>query len=518
MSKDVLLIGVDAGTYRAIDRLTDKDRLPAISRLLDRGSRGVLQSSTPPWTPTAWTSLTSGKNPGKHGIFDFKTTDQSRLVNGNDVSTRRIWDYLSEAGKRSIVLNVPVTHPAPDIDGVLIPGYLGPEVDEAVAQPAGVVEELRSNIGSYTVYKSGDTLQGDDLCREYCDLMEMRVDAAEYLCTTYEWDFTMVQFQRTDTVFHELPNREHIDSVYEKLDECVGRLVRTTDASNTMLVSDHGMGPLGEWDFRINTWLEEQGYLETAVDGYQPGWDKPEGEVEDEGKGSLPSRAFQFIAEHGLAVQDIERLLNRAGLSGTVQRLVPNQLLDAAVSSGSEKIERAASRAYCPSGPGLGIYCEDGVREELITALRDVRDPDGNRVFEWVEPADSVFDGPMTEPGPDVLVMPREMNYYIGATLTSRAFEESRYAYNHKREGVCITAGEGVEPVKTTLDITDVAPTVLALLDVELDEDFDGEVPRGVFPDLSVPDERKYDPIEEAHIDESYADVESRLEDLGYFS
>jgi len=35
------------------------------------GTHGPLRSTIPPWTFPAWTSFMTGKNPGKHGVFDF---------------------------------------------------------------------------------------------------------------------------------------------------------------------------------------------------------------------------------------------------------------------------------------------------------------------------------------------------------------------------------------------------------------------------------------------------------------
>lgn len=111
MSRKVLLIGIDAGSFDTIDPLVRSGSVPNLTELLDDGYRTRLESSVSPWTPTAWTSLTTGTNPGQHGFFDFKTTDQSRPVSARDVMANRIWDYLDAAGYRSIVVNAPVDYP-----------------------------------------------------------------------------------------------------------------------------------------------------------------------------------------------------------------------------------------------------------------------------------------------------------------------------------------------------------------------------------------------------------------------
>lgn len=518
MSKSVLLVGVDAGSFSVLDRLGDAGNLPTIERLREEGVEQTLESSVPPWTPTAWTSLASGKNPGKHGIFDFKTTDQERLVNGTDVTTSRIWEYLDQQGQSSIVLNVPVTHPAPKFDGVLVPGYLGPEVDEAIAHPDGVLDELREHIGEYRVYVSGDADSDEERCDEFLDLMQMRVDAARYLCDAYDWDFAMVQFQRTDTVFHELPDQRYIDRVYRKLDECVKELTEELDPDTTLIVSDHGMGELGNWDFRLNSWLHQRGYLETSNDGFLPGWEKPVSAGDDE-TGGL-QRAVASAARFGLSVQRIERVLNRVGMAGTVQSLVPDAVLTKAVEAGSERIDREASMAYCPSGPGLGIYCEPDVLDDVVARLSDLEDPDGRQVFEWVRPAEVVYDGPETGRGPDILALPQEMDYFVSGTLGANAFEPTHHSYNHEVDGICIAVGDDVakSAAGDPADITDVAPTVLSLLETPLDPEFDGDVMNSVFPDLEDPGKEEYRHQRTEATENTYEDVEERLEDLGYMS
>ena len=45
--------------------------LPNLARLFKTGASSRLQSTIPPITPCAWSSFMTGKNPGKHGIFDF---------------------------------------------------------------------------------------------------------------------------------------------------------------------------------------------------------------------------------------------------------------------------------------------------------------------------------------------------------------------------------------------------------------------------------------------------------------
>lgn len=524
MNNQTLLIGVDAGDFRTIDPLLEAGELPHLQGLINGGVHGSLSSSIPPWTPTAWTSLTTGKNPGKHGIFDFKMPRTDELVDSGDVRTNTIWDYLSAAGESSLVLNVPVTHPVAEMDGVLVPGYLGPEVDEAVAHPTGILEELQEAIGTYRIYKSDDVTDGDELCEEYRQLMQMRADAMSYLCDAYEWSFAMVQFQRTDTVFHELPEKEYIQSVYRKLDECVGQLLSEVDADNVIVASDHGMGETSGWDFRINSWLLENGYLATGTEGFDSGWSKPDSATEttDSNGGNADrspiAKAANGAARIGITPRRVEHGLKRLGIDDFVKRILPEEWVNTALEAGGERIDVEASAAYCPSGPGLGIVCRNAEPDPLIGELSTLTDPDGAPVFEWVRRVEEVHHGPAVDAAPDVIPYPRGMAYYISATLSADVFAKSRYAYNHMQDGILLGAGSDIATVDERIeaDITDVAPTVLSLVGVTLDEAFDGGPVESLLDGVELPETRTYTTVDRAAGTEDRDAVEARLEDLGY--
>ena len=70
MSK-VLLLGIDGITYNVLDPAFEAGHMPNYKALLDRSASGYLTSTVPPYTPPGWTSIFTGVNPGKHGIFGF---------------------------------------------------------------------------------------------------------------------------------------------------------------------------------------------------------------------------------------------------------------------------------------------------------------------------------------------------------------------------------------------------------------------------------------------------------------
>ncbi len=76
----VLLVGLDGATFDIIRPLVDEGRLQNLARILEQGASGGLQSSMPPITPTAWTTVSTEKYPGKHGIYNFQDIDSATYV------------------------------------------------------------------------------------------------------------------------------------------------------------------------------------------------------------------------------------------------------------------------------------------------------------------------------------------------------------------------------------------------------------------------------------------------------
>ena len=72
----VLVIGLDGVSFRLINEWMRNNQLPTLRSLMEDGCWSELESVYPPLTPAAWTSFYTGKNPGKHGLFDYQLRRQ----------------------------------------------------------------------------------------------------------------------------------------------------------------------------------------------------------------------------------------------------------------------------------------------------------------------------------------------------------------------------------------------------------------------------------------------------------
>ena len=150
-----ILLGLDGATYDLLDPWMDAGLLPNLKDLLARGAKGVLRSTDPPTTPPAWTSVLTGVNPGKHGIFDFRDSfhrDPRRpLVSSRSMKAPRIWQILNAAGLRTAIMNVPITFPPEPLDGFMISGMMTPNDEADYTYPSELKARLDGMVGHYVV-------------------------------------------------------------------------------------------------------------------------------------------------------------------------------------------------------------------------------------------------------------------------------------------------------------------------------------------------------------------------------
>jgi hypothetical protein len=64
----LVVVGWDGATWDVIDPLLAKRRLPNLESLIDRGLRASLQSYEPTSSPLIWTTISTGRPPGQHGV------------------------------------------------------------------------------------------------------------------------------------------------------------------------------------------------------------------------------------------------------------------------------------------------------------------------------------------------------------------------------------------------------------------------------------------------------------------
>ncbi|QSG05101.1 alkaline phosphatase family protein [Halapricum desulfuricans] len=533
----VLCIGLDAACFEQITPLVEQGDMPNLERLLDQGVSGPLVTTTPPWTPSAWPSITTGTTPWTHGIYDFydHTGEQPQLVSARDLHVPYLWDYLDAAGETPIVVNVPVTHPIYRMSGSVVPGYLAPEGSDVLID--GEPSPQSTLAEDYRIYaRKTDTRE--ETIAENERLVESRVTVAETLADRHDWSFMMVQFQRTDAIFHTMGHdSDAVRRVYRAVDRAIGRLLALVDDDATVIVvSDHGIHEY-ERTFRCNTWLRDRGQLQTAAESERHSWGETTKPTAD-GTDGAPSTVDRLLGASltalrrvGLTPQRADKALSVVGLAEPIRRLLPDEL----ILNAADHVDWSASEAYCRSVSSLGIRCNvdgrdpDGVipaeqfeevREELISALRAVRAPDGEPVFETVYDRHDRHgsDVPNERSAPDIVFRPNRMAWKVTDVVREPVFEETD-EFSHTYEGLFVATGPSIDPADDVeLDATAVAPLVLQSFGYRPAPVMDGTVPpkiRNATALTQVPEPGEHSYLSGAVGDDA-GTVTDRLEQLGY--
>ncbi|MCP4094325.1 MAG: hypothetical protein GY747_12845 [Planctomycetes bacterium] len=88
----VIVLGMDGMDAEMAKDWMDAGELPNFTRLRDQGTFAPLMPANPAQSPVSWATLNTGRNPGKHSIYDFvgmKRTTSAKSPIGIDVGFQR---------------------------------------------------------------------------------------------------------------------------------------------------------------------------------------------------------------------------------------------------------------------------------------------------------------------------------------------------------------------------------------------------------------------------------------------
>ncbi len=129
-SSKVVFIGIDGAAWWYLDQLIADGRLPNLARIKNEGAYGTLRSIPSFVSPPAWTTMMTGFLPETSGIYTFGKWDQKAKkftsVGSDDVCVPFVWDAASQAGRSVSIVNVPVTYPVSEVNGIMVSGMLTP--------------------------------------------------------------------------------------------------------------------------------------------------------------------------------------------------------------------------------------------------------------------------------------------------------------------------------------------------------------------------------------------------------
>jgi hypothetical protein len=284
---NTVVIELDGASWNVIKDLLERDMIPNIRRLIDNGSSGVLLSEEPLLSPRLWVSIFSGKRAQDHGVEFFGHSSSI-------VQCKRIWDIFNDRGYSVGVFGSFVTWPPYPVNGFMIPYLfaLGPETypDEygffqevtlrAKKEAIGFSKHKRAKslihyalkmkkhgVDAGTLLGAAMHLIADKLSRTPAEkryfirakaYLRMSTGFFIHLYKKFKPKFATFHIHLCDAVSHKYwkyyePDkfsyvnpvmvkryRRIIPKAYVEADRMIGKIVRSAERANIILVSDHG--------------------------------------------------------------------------------------------------------------------------------------------------------------------------------------------------------------------------------------------------------------------------------------
>lgn len=490
-----LLLGLDGMTYNVLDPAFEAGHMPRYRALLERSASGVLTSTVPPYTPPGWTSIFTGVNPGRHGIFGFTlghVQSPKGLVSLDRVRVPAIWNAANAQGERIGLFNIPMTYPAPAVDGFAVSGMLTPEgggeqVRENFTYPNDLAHKIVSEVGSYEIDIEVDYDQdwkSTDIIERLSKNLALKRKALRYLLDN-DADLRLLfgVLEAPDRLMHVHykyidPRYEHFDrpeakpirerawAFFDEMDAAIGDMLDWAGSDAFVVtMSDHGFQGKDK-SVNINLALREWGFLKIG------------------GAGQVTSSA---------GVRKIARRVKKA---------LPKSVWQKAKGAAQSSIDWSGTRAFSAPIPQQGIYVNlkgrepngivaesdyERVRSEIAERLSELKDPDDGRpVVDHVYMREDVMQGDAAVDAPDLFPVCREYSYELSDGLYSPSvLDDYRRLPRgfHHMDGIFGLAGPGIEAANGhKASLLDVMPTSLYLAGLKVPK-VDGRVLTGLLPE-----------------------------------
>lgn len=519
MEKKVVIIGLDGMPWHILQLLVDRGITPNLKDLIQKGARGILKSTIPPYTATSWTSIATGVNPGKHGVFSFLRYDgdksRSKLLNGFDVMYPRIHEMLMLKNLKSVMVNLPLSYPFIESELlIMITDWLSPRL---VAYP----DDVKRLVSSYHYPKRWDFDRKIRISE-----LEGRIKSVLNLFENTEWNFFFVVFSEPDWIMHLVyddieHNRKTAQIAYEMfsiLDKFIGHVTSKMNENDLLIIlSDHGF-QVYDKVIHINTILLHADLLsKTLSRAHQI--DALDEMLHPGKRRTIPIPRWLFeIGSKNRIIQNVAwklfKLVFGDGASPEIYNKYCVDFLSSKVSiRRTDSGIFVNSQSFSKSGAAQ-TEMQDRVVEKTVETLSKIQDPtSGVALFTQVMKREDVYWGPYVKLAPDVLFVPNMGAGYMyihSEDLHTNIVDRKQKFGWHSLDGVLLAYGKDVQSGMNlrVMNTYDVVPTVLHYFGLPLPHDTDGRVLFEMFHEDS---NLNNTPIKQSNYEEPWRTMRARL-------
>lgn len=507
MTARLLVIGLDAAEPTLIDEWAGEGRLPHFAALMRRAAAFIPDNKPLRTLPGAiWPEIISGVSCGRIGQYyhpgQLHTGEaERRPIDPSDVDVEAYyWVRAARAGLKVAALDMPHSYPAPDIGGVQLFDWGAHDRHTGICSfPASYLDNVKARFGDHPV---ADCEAHDGTPESYAELraqllrgVELKTALIADTLRSDRWDLLTACYGETHCVghqfwhFHDAGHPRHdpdapaefkstVFDIYALIDKGLGELIEAAGPdAEIIVVASHGMGRFFGGPNILSEVLVRLG-LSSA---------------EDTGAGRLARSVQRGHGRISRAVRAIARpLLGRARLRAIQARLgalreplanpntkaapLPNNRV------GAVRInlrDREPNGAVAPGNEAAAMV------DDIRVALHELRDARSGApvVAETFTPREAF--GAAAHPDvPDLMVVFREDVGEIGACQSERLGElnvptdvslkhRTGDHTSHSRVWIVSPRTPPSAPVAKGA-LTDLAPTVLDLLNLPADPPMDG--------------------------------------------
>ncbi|WP_027185761.1 alkaline phosphatase family protein [Desulfovibrio inopinatus] len=272
--KRCVVLGLDGVALTMAKNLAATGKCPNLGRIAEKAV--AMDAELPELSPVNWTSFATAAGPAEHGVYGFTAIHPGSyamsITDSTAVACQTIFDRLGHAGLVSKVINLPHAYPAHKINGVMVAGFVAPDLSRAIYPPPlfGPLRDIGYKI-------EADTTRGADAPEYLFDQLRAtlagRRAALRMFWPDLDFDLFVFVLTETDRLFHffhpAITNPNHLLhtdclDLLAEWDLLVGEVLDRYDAlpepKRLIVMADHGFADL-KVEVDLNAWLASVGLL-----------------------------------------------------------------------------------------------------------------------------------------------------------------------------------------------------------------------------------------------------------------
>mgnify|MGYP001458797370 CR=1 FL=1 len=489
MKNKLLIVGFDALSWEYMNFLIARGNLPNFSNLRKNSTYGPLESVYPPGTYIAWPTFMTGVNPGKSSLFypllfKEKFSYSATHFETSQIGFPTIYEFFSD--KFSVgVVNHPAAYPPIEVNGFFI--SKPPSQKSSFSFPDSMKDEILSLFPDF-----GKPLKRNSnpkvTLKDAMEKLSLNYEVSKYCFNNHDMDIKSTIFMEVDSFSHWYWDRpELIDKIYQHCDKILGFLISDFPSHNILVLSDHGFGRCLSI-FHPNVWLEKMGLLKWKSGHFN----------------SFKKSKFS-------------RILSKFSKDKSNNKF----------SKLSESIDWSNTKVYFREDMGFRFNLLGREKHGIVTKseaskifnliseeIINVKDSNffDNTPFKGLIKNKDVFFGPHVARSPDFYLDVSD-NYHRGFSCDNNdsIFEPNlEQPGKHSMNGIYFLKSEDINSgMYKELNIIDLMPNLLYLMDVKSRKYFDGKFHKDLYKN-SILSERKFTESDE---DSSFNRDEQKITD-----